>query len=571
VNGNPHAFCGVGNGDNAYAIFLGAWHAMVDVTMADGVWNPVIVRNAYRGRGTWGTAPNTVTLDLEPQVARSADGTKIFYTWADADSSVILATANQSPNLYAKAYDVVQRKWTNSYNMTACNVTWAGKILFAKMAETVLSTTGNYKLPVVFAELGANSDPINPANFHYLDSIWFSPSDFVNNQCVAAVSISPLDTIIACGSATLDAGPGAQTYAWSTGAATQAITVTTSGSYSVGVTNGCCTGSDAVYVRMISAPGAAYSSSMAGFTGSFTNLSTGQLATYTWDFGDGTFSNLQNPTHTYTNPGNYTVCLTVANACGTDSTCSTVSASCAAANAAFSSSTAVLTATFSDLTAGNPSTWAWTFGDGNSSSLQNPTHTYTAGGTYQVCLTITDSCGSDSTCHTVTVCALPVAAFNANNVSLGLVDFTDQSTGGTSWLWTFGDGGTSTLQNPSHTYTTNGTYQVCLSVTDACGTDSTCTSVTVIVIGLSDGMRGTWSVSPIPAHDLLVLTAQDAPAGALRMRLMNTLGQLLMERTLAHQGGNLQERLDVNALPKGIYYLEVRGEAGSFVAKVIKE
>ena len=60
-------------------------------------------------------------------------------------------------------------------------------------------------------------------------------------------------------------------------------------------------------------------------------------------------------------------------------------------------------------------------------------------------------------------------------------------------------------------------------------------------------------------------------AGKLQLRLMNALGQILLERSIVHEGGALQQQLDLNALPVGIYYLNVRNDHGSFVAKVIKE
>jgi PKD repeat protein len=572
VNGNPHALMPVCNGNSAYAVFYTQWHAMVDVTMSDGVWNPVIVRNVYRGRGTWGTAPNAVTQDMEPQIARTPDGTKIFYTWTDADSTVLQATADQSPNLFAKAYDVVARKWTNSYNMTTCNTTWNGKLFFPKMAETVLTNTGNYKLPIVYAQMGGANDPIAVATFHYLDSVWFAPSDFINNQCQATVNISNTDTIFACTNITLDAGVGGQQYAWNTGATTQAITVTASGTYSVGVSANCCTGSDTVVVVMLTTPVAGFSSNAIGFALSFTNTSTGAYTSYAWDFGDGNSSTDMNPSHTYAGPGTYQVCLIAGNQCGSDTICQTLNITCAPANASWSYLSSTLTASFTDMTAGNPTAWAWDFGDGNTSTVQNPTHTYAAGGTYNVCLTTTDSCGSDSTCLPVVVCQLPVAAFTHTFPGLpGDVDFTDASTGGTSWLWDFGDGGTSTVQNPTHTYAFAGTYTVCLTTTDACGSDTACNSITVLIEAIGAGMPGQWSVSPIPTHDLLKISAQDAGAGMMQLRLMNALGQILLERGINHAGGALQQQLDLSALPSGIYYLSVRNDQGSFVAKVIKE
>jgi PKD repeat protein len=571
VNGNPHAVTTVCNGNNAYAVFFTQWHAIVDITMSNGVWNPVILRNVYRGRGTWGTAPNQVTLDMEPQAARTADGTKVFFTWCDADSSVLLATADQNPNLYGKGYDVVSQEWTDADNLTQCNVTWNGKILFPKMAETVLSNTGNYKLPIVFAELGAGLDPINPANFHYLDSIWYHPSQFTNPQCQGSVSISAQDTIYGCGSVVLDAGAGAQQYAWSNGAITQAITVSTSGTYSVGVSQNCCTAADTVVVIMVPPPTATFFVAPNGFTMTFINTSVGPYNSYFWDFGDGNSSTAEQPVHTYSTPGTYMVCFTVTNVCGTDSMCMPVQATCPQPTAAWTHTTNLLTANFTDATLASVISWDWDFGDGNSSSLQNPSHTYTAAGTYYVCLTITDSCGPDTHCDSVAVCEVPVAQFSAVNSGPGIADFTDQSTGATSWAWTFGDGATSNLQNPSHTYLNTGTYLVCLTVTNACGTDSSCQNVFVLLEAIGDGMPGEWRVFPIPARDVLQVSAVDAGTGPVQLRVMNALGQILMERAEDHAGGGLQTELDVRGLANGIYYLEVRTELGVFAVKVVKE
>ena len=146
------------------------------------------------------------------------------------------------------------------------------------------------------------------------------------------------------------------------------------------------------------------------------------------------------------------------------------------------SGTAPLTVAFTDASTNNPTSWAWTFGDGGTSTLKNPSHQYTAAGTYTVVLTATNAYGSDSETKTgyITVTAPPtdppVAAFSgtptSGNIPLTVV-FTDASTNApTSWSWTFGDGGTSTLKNPSHQYTAAGTYTVTLTATNAYGSDS---------------------------------------------------------------------------------------------------
>lgn len=119
--------------------------------------------------------------------------------------------------------------------------------------------------------------------------------------------------------------------------------------------------------------------------------------------------------------------------------------------------------------------WLWDFGDGNTSTMQNPTHTYATTGTYTVCLTTSSNCGADSTCQSVTYvgCGNPSADFTFTS-SAGTVDFTNTSstTGGTTYAWDFGDGNSATTLDASNTYTTNGSYTVTLLATDSCGVDS---------------------------------------------------------------------------------------------------
>ena len=130
---------------------------------------------------------------------------------------------------------------------------------------------------------------------------------------------------------------------------------------------------------------------------------------------------------------------------------------------------------FQDLTTSAPTSWSWTFGDGGTSTVQNPSHIYTAFGSYTVALTATNPAGSDSVSKTGYI-AVHVTGFTSN-VTWGAVpltvNFTDQTLGSpTSWSWTFGDGGTSTAQNPSHTYTTAGYYDVSLTTNGPVGQDS---------------------------------------------------------------------------------------------------
>jgi len=136
---------------------------------------------------------------------------------------------------------------------------------------------------------------------------------------------------------------------------------------------------------------------------------------------------------------------------------------------------------FSDSTVGfNLSSWQWDFGDGDTSSLQNPTHVYNNAGNYTVQLTV--SSGNDcaaSYSQTINILAGPSAAFLTGNGCQGVsTNFTDQSTvsSGSSivaWQWYFGDGDSSQTQNPSHIYAVPGSFNALLRVTSNNGCQDT--------------------------------------------------------------------------------------------------
>src|SRR5207249_3226635 len=217
------------------------------------------------------------------------------------------------------------------------------------------------------------------------------------------------------------------------------------------------------------------------------------ISAYSWTFGDGATSTAQNPSHTYAAGGTYTVTLTVTDnqgATGSTSKSVTVAAPNQPPNAAFTSSCTALTCSFTSTSSdpdGSISAYSWTFGDGATSTAQNPSHTYAASGTYTVTLTVTDNqAATASTSKSVTVTAPnqpPSAAFTASCSGL-TCSFTSSSSDPdgsiSAYTWTFGDGATSTAQNPARTYAAGGTYTVTLKVTDNQGaTASTSKSITV--------------------------------------------------------------------------------------------
>ncbi|HXH38918.1 MAG TPA: PKD domain-containing protein, partial [Thermoanaerobaculia bacterium] len=120
--------------------------------------------------------------------------------------------------------------------------------------------------------------------------------------------------------------------------------------------------------------------------------------------------------------------------------------------------------------------WAWNFGDGGTSSVQNPSHVYAAPGTYTIQLTAGGSGGQSFASHTVSVSSGIAADFSytpSNPTTQQNITFTDHSSGNiASWLWTFGDGSTSAAQNPSKRYTSGGSYPVTLTVSASSGLKS---------------------------------------------------------------------------------------------------
>ena len=136
-----------------------------------------------------------------------------------------------------------------------------------------------------------------------------------------------------------------------------------------------------------------------------------------------------------------------------------------------------LTVNFTDQSTTNPTNWQWDFGDGNTSSEQNPSNTYNNAGLYTVSLTVSNEYGTDTeTKNDFIVVSIPFAVFSASTTSGTVpltVTFNDESINNPiSWQWDFGDGGSSTEQNPSHTYNTIGLYDVSLTATNQYGFDT---------------------------------------------------------------------------------------------------
>ena len=228
------------------------------------------------------------------------------------------------------------------------------------------------------------------------------------------------------------------------------------------------------------------------FTVQFDNLTNGAVS-YHWEFGDGTVSTDEEPTHTYvnvySNPVTYDVSLVVTSGYGCVDTATTLITVYPSPDAQFSVSPTVMTMPNStvhinNLTEGANWNCLWVWGNGDSSTVCQPgDYTYGSAGNYTIMLVVSNEHCSDTAVQVITINpTAPDASFDldTNEGCVPLtVNFTNTSTGGNQYYWNFGDGYSSNEENPQHIYGESGVFNVQLVVTGDGGTDSYESMVTV--------------------------------------------------------------------------------------------
>ena len=257
-------------------------------------------------------------------------------------------------------------------------------------------------------------------------------------------------------------------------------------------------------------PVASFTFTISGLAATFTDGSSdgdGSVVTRSWSFGDGGTSTAQNPTHSYAAAGIYTVSLTVTDDRGGSNVLSQSVTVTAPPPAATVNS---FTASSPTITAGQSTNLSWITTNATGVSINNgatlpavgnTTVSPTTTTTYN--LTAIGAGGNATASATVTVNQPPnvdpVASFSVSTSDL-VATFTDGSSDSdgslVSWSWNFGDGGTSTAQNPQHTYASAGTYNISLTATDdRGGSNVAAQSVTVTAPPPPPAVQGTVSTS----------------------------------------------------------------------------
>ncbi|MFH2143891.1 MAG: PKD domain-containing protein [Bacteroidota bacterium] len=216
---------------------------------------------------------------------------------------------------------------------------------------------------------------------------------------------------------------------------------------------------------------------------------SGSINNWYWNFGDTSYSSLQNPTHLYTSDGIYNVNLTVTSnsGCSANITIPITVYPTPVAGFTYLGTCSDLSMNFTDTSVTNTipiTSWQWDYGDSNTGTGQNPTNLYSVAGTYQVQLIV----GISANCTDTITQSVPVTtALSGYSYSYNCTDYqiiftdTSNSDGATinTWNWDFGDGNTSNIQNSTHLYADTGTYNVELIISTPYCTDTTSKDITI--------------------------------------------------------------------------------------------
>lgn len=196
-NGNPHFICTVANGglNNAdgtttapnYTIYSGLRKYTLDITIDSyGDPNVLFVADQVTFRGNFGIigagSPDEVTADPFVQASRTEDGSKIFFSWVDSDTTGNFGSSdNNDPNLFTRGLDVDNLTMTDVTNWTGDDLTWVSRAVMPKMAPIIFDDgNGNYNLPTVIMDISPNTSAASPVSFWYFSDIDHSDAEFIN-------------------------------------------------------------------------------------------------------------------------------------------------------------------------------------------------------------------------------------------------------------------------------------------------------------------------------------------------------------------------------------------------------
>lgn len=342
----------------------------------------------------------------------------------------------------------------------------------------------------------------------------------------------------------------------------------------------------------------------------FVDLSMGNdITNWLWNFGDGTTSTERNPAHTFSSIEEYQVSLTITTESGCTSTITypvnlNGNAGLPPCYASFwfeQDTSDLMTLDFIDFSAPGVDSWYWNFGDGQTSTEQNPTITYAEPGVYLASLTVSDADSNCTNTYSMLVWADTVAYYGnscqalfipqVSGLSVSYYDFSFPFAA-ESYAWDFGDGNSSTEQNPVHLYAQPGTYTTSLTTLNADG----CTSTFSVTINLMNGqfwgnsapsaivlfpssteqreqVEDKYSLYPNPAGASVnfVWEKKSQQSGTANLSLQSMAGQLVWESEQVLVPGKHQLQIPLTNMPTGMYLLKVVDGDQLQTLKLVKE
>jgi len=491
---------------------------------------------------------------MAPQAARSADGSKLFFTWSD-NSNYALGANNQSPNFFGRALDVVQNKWTPVKDFTSCNPATNGLILFPHVAPEVLEPAANmYKVAAVYGEFTVPNDPLLASNFKFLDNLLFSASEFSLTNPSAQVNISQSGPLLVCPGSSISIGISGNygQVLWSNGSSSNITSIGTSSNtfYYVTAQQNCYLGIDTIFVsNMNFSVGISHPAICNGDTSQLAG--SGNAFNYTWNPGalNGSLVTVSpSVTTIYTLSASGSSCtstetvqltifpLPVLSILGQDSLCTGSS----------------ITHTVS-----GASTYTWSHGGFGNISNTTPT----ANTTYTVIGVDTNFCLSTQTIS-LHLMALPSLSISSTrSVICRGESATITVTGANTYSWSgIGAVSASVVVSPS----TSATYSVIGTDTFGCTGFSQFTQSVSLCTGLDELEFDSESVLVFPNPNSGNFMFQSTTA--MDVYLFNQLGQLLRVESLSNSNNY---KIEFTGIASGVYFLNWNSGKGLQSRKVV--
>jgi len=372
----------------------------------------------------------------------------------------------------------------------------------------------------------------------------------------------------------------AHTYAWDFGDGGGSTSVSPShkysstGTYTISLTAknviGCeSTSNQSIKVNAV--PNADFTAPSAcnGTVAQFTNTSSG-FATSNWNFGDGNSSNAENPLHNYAQSGMKRVTLAVTSADGCESSISknvtvaaspvvsfAVSGGCVGEEVKFTNNTQ------------NATTFAWSFGDANTSNASDPTHTYSGDGGFRVLLIASNGTCQDSADRLVSIHPIPSSGFAFDKAGRE-VTFTASDETQLKYDWNFDDGSMGVGSTVFHKFVdvNSGTFNVCLTVASKFGCESTtCNDVDVDLVGVEKvKANANFAIYPNPSTGVFNVSVFNASSD-VTLKVRDAKGALIDARITPLAFGLTE--VDITGVAEGVYFIEVSTPESTTVQSMV--